>query len=277
MDSLKKRTQIAFLVAGVSLMTACADSSSSVLQTQGEGIVNGFDVTYEDPFYRKVLSLKTTFEVTDEEGNTKNKSTQCSASAISSRLILTAAHCVYANTVFQRIEYVTPEKKHEIKIIDAIPHSEFPAVKAYDIAVLLTEEDLPEEIEILSLPLENDHLPEMIEAAGYGRSDGRLNAETPGSGKLRRKALRVQSNSETLPIFTVEQKEGGACQGDSGSPGMARRRGQVVVFGVAARTISAKSEAPDRDLCRDRAEYTRVTDLLDFIKDSSNELLSRNQ
>lgn len=274
MQELKTHSAIFYIfVCSLLALTGCgvdANQMHNLDQIEAEGVVNGVDVDYADPTHRRVLNLKATYETLDANNETALRTTQCTASAIGRRLILTAAHCIRATDVYKRIIYQTPTENYEYEVIRSIVPSEYPKNKNYDIAVLLLNNDLHPEIEILKLPSDGANIPSQLDIAGYGRNDGRVHAKVGGAGKLRKKSVSLHSNSFNENYFIVKQSDGGACQGDSGGPAMFTVKDEVVVYGVLARTRHL--ETLD-DRCRDRADYIRVSDFLDFIFQASKDLM----
>lgn len=240
-------------------------------------IVGGHDVESSDPLTRQVLHIKNTKELANPETKKVWKSlSHCTASALSSRVILTAGHC-----------YI-PDRKAAISLIQG-DGSELliPVQKAFlhpdfndendgdDIALMLLETDLPENIEILKLPSANEDLGlKFITAAGFGKNDGRM-LSGGGWGTLRTTELVIFKYSQNEKMFSVLQHEGrGACDGDSGGPAIITLGQKNFVVGVFEKTTAPKSDNPDRDTCNYLGYYVNVQFHVPWIQKTLEEITS---
>lgn len=265
------------LIFGLLLLTACQDNlkNGEVSPLTDDAIVGGRQVEDSDPVAKQALNFRvfhSPYVTEDSESiTTYYKVAQCTGSAIDSRVILTAAHCIIQredashrvdikNSEGQNITY----KASQV----AIHHKYLEGDKNYDLALAFLETDLPADVEILNLPQkEVPLLLTSITAAGYGRMDGR--PSQPGnSGILRTVDLNVSKYDATLPYFMVNQKEGkGFCQGDSGGPAMTVINGKNTVVGVASKTTHKLELAPneEKNLCILEGQYMNVQFHLDWI------------
>ncbi|WP_415064132.1 S1 family peptidase [Bdellovibrio sp.] len=270
------------LIVFALMLSACqgsftSDPSNTLLQ-EADSIVGGVTVSPESPLNQKAFSLRVLSNPkTVQEGDattTYYSVSQCTASALTPRIILTAAHCVSSSATVHRIELPTADGKKAIyKVAKAIANPDYAKDGVSDLALMLLEISLPENIETLSLPPRDVDLDlKKITAAGFGRVDGRKSV--PGNlGILRTVELDVVSYSKTSATFHVDQTAGkGICQGDSGGPAMIDINGKTVVVGVVSKTRYTPSPDGDHDYCNFRGQYVNVQKYLDWIFATATQL-----
>lgn|GEM_PF-1124894 len=256
-------------------LSACNGSNpQNVMETSGSpSIVGGTVVPYGDAITRKALSLRVLHERMEipKENNTVEvawKASQCTASAIAPRIILTAAHCVSKTAEIHRIEIADAEgKKQYFKVLKYSVHPDYEKDKNADVALMLLEVALPETIETLLLPPPKDQplTFSTVKAAGFGRISGKP-GQNEGLGILRTVDLNVLSYDVNEPLFVVDQGQGkGVCQGDSGGPAMIDINGQTYVVGVVSKTRFIPTEAGGDDVCAHEGVYANVQHFLDWI------------
>lgn len=243
-----------------------------------DSIVGGTVVSPLDPLNQKAFSLRVLSNPkTVQEGDattTLYSVSQCTASALSPRLILTAAHCVSSKATVHRIELPTADGKKAIyNVAKAIAHPDYAKNGLSDLALMLLEVSLPETIEVLSLPSKDMVLNlKTIQAAGFGRMDGRKTVPG-GIGILRVVNLDVINYSPQAPVFFVDQTAGkGICQGDSGGPAMVNINGKTHVVGVVSKTRYTPSPDGNHDYCNFRGQYVNVSVFLDWIHTTAAQL-----
>lgn len=265
-----------FLVACQGSPSLFSEVPPSQLQ---DSIVGGQEVSKTDPLRFKVLLLQGLYDkVVTRKGNsllTKWSTTQCTTSAISKRLLITAAHCIETKAEVLRIEIPSADKESTfINAVKVVTHPDYPKNANADLALILLESELPQQIEILQLPSEELELnPTDVIAAGFGRDNGR--EDLPGnSGILRTVGLRSSDFNIQRPTFTVEQSLGkGVCQGDSGGPGMFEIEGKTYIVGIVSSVIYRETSST-KDRCRFKGQYINVQYYLDWIAQESAKLLA---
>ena len=270
------------------ILSACSGSGDRGFQVlpQSDQIIGGAEITADDILTRQALSFRSYYDPvvkkTEKDGTitttTSYKVLQCTAAAISPRLILTAAHCVHPEPAIQRLELKTAlGHSYTRDVVATATHPKYNKDnKIPDLAILLLEEDLPEDIEILALPSKGEDLKlTHVTAAGFGRNDGLASAKATGTGVLRATTLKVLEYSAAKPVLSVDQSEGkGICQGDSGGPAMAEIEGNIYVVGVASRSIyNDQVPAEQLNYCNLRGEYVNVQYEMDWITETVDLLL----
>ncbi|WII72410.1 trypsin-like serine protease [Bdellovibrio sp. 22V] len=258
------------------MLTACQGSQEvSEISPLNDAtqVIGGTDVPLEDSLTRTALSLKVLFDPvvkeTEEGTLTTYRASQCTASALGPRLILTAAHCVSKTAEIHKIELNTPEGEVEIEAENFVAHPDYNAEnKVPDLALILLKEDLPLDVQIVQLPPPVVALNlTSIQAAGFGRMEGKRSL--PGkTGVLRATNLNVLNYAPTSPFFQVDQTQGrGVCQGDSGGPALTTLDGKLSVVGVVSKTryVPVAEGDGEQDYCNYRGEYVNVQFYLDWL------------
>ncbi|WP_374075598.1 trypsin-like serine protease [Bdellovibrio bacteriovorus] len=263
------------LIVFALMLSACEGSfapKASLSVSNADSIIGGTEVSYADPVTQKVLSFKVLWD--KKEVETENaiettwKASQCTASAIAPRIILTAAHCISKIAEINRIEIPTEEGGEEhFNVIKTVVHPDYEKDKTSDLALLHLELALPERVQILSLPTKENPLTlTEVQAAGFGKISGRKD-NPAGVGVLRKVDLTVVDFKLDAQIFSVDQTTGkGVCQGDSGGPAMVDVNHETYVVGVVSKTRYIPDENGNaEDICSYRGQYVNVQHYLDWI------------
>ena len=270
------------LISTAALLVSCAESSGTYNQlTDGEfgestGIIGGKDAAERSPLTNRTLSFTVDIPPTPKKGGVVEpaKGFQCSAVAITKRVILTAAHCWHSDPRAYYSVQVPDEsgRQVEIGVVDSEVNTLYRfGRRDYDLALFLLEKDLPSNIEIARLPEYRDQIkPLYINAAGFGKSIG-MKSSTIGVGVLRIVTLRVRNYDINQMTFEVDQRQGkGICQGDSGGPAYAEFQGKTYLVGIVSRSRGIEqSDNDDRDLCDEAGIFTKVDSNLQWIKVSA--------
>ncbi|WP_374029927.1 trypsin-like serine protease [Bdellovibrio bacteriovorus] len=272
------RVLLCFLVLTMLACQQNADSSATSWDESQNGIVGGFDVPATSRLHQQVLDFKIVVTVEKKDAPPRSVTSQCTASAIAPTILLTAGHCIAtsAATEAHTVHVMDAQgAKVSLRAIRVVVHPEYIAGnKNSDLALVLLEKPLPENIEILNLPEKEPSLNLVqVQAAGYGRMDGRP-AYKGYTGILRTTNLDVVAYDPLAPSFIVSQNQGkGFCQGDSGGPAILVMEDKSYVVGVASRTFF-NPEVPleERNLCIDRGAYITVQFHIDWIREEARKL-----
>ncbi|MGZ3793193.1 MAG: S1 family peptidase [Bdellovibrio sp.] len=261
------------------LLTSCTQNYEKQegigLSGESNSIVGGTTVIKEDPTFKKILSFRTYKDPKPtNKGDVSYISytvTQCTASAVAPKIILTAAHCISSDpNSFAQVPVHLPEGGTvNYKAVKTVIHPDYnDSNQKPDLALVLLEAELPADIEILELPQKSEDLNLLsISAAGFGRISGKQSV--PGQVGIPRKTeLMVLDYFTSTPNFHVDQSQGkGICQGDSGGPAMITKNEKTYVVGVASKTIHLKEEdGKEVDFCNYQGLYVNVQYFMDWVQ-----------
>ncbi|HWU44533.1 MAG TPA: trypsin-like serine protease [Bdellovibrio sp.] len=242
------------------VLTACQGSQvPSNLEVSGDtkaDIVGGREVLSSEKLASIVLSLRTSVTLHGE----LLQNAQCTASALTPWLVLTAAHCVSTDVRESHIEVFDQDRQMtSVRVANAYVHPLYASNPKMDLAILELETTLPSWVERLSLPVIFKKLPvKEITASGYGRKTGVVSANGEG-GILRATNLAVIDFSYSKTSFRVDQTHGhGFCQGDSGGPAIVRKNGTNFIVGVASTTYFKRKSRKEEDRCNNQGEYVNL-------------------
>lgn len=178
------------------------------------------------------------------------KKSFCTAVPISSRNLLTAAHCIFGTSAssVQAVFYTRSgcpsggNRRLALQAQKLIPHQNFDGTpeSLADLALIRLVRDIPADYPVATL-LERETLPidDDLELLGYGitdefRQDGmRLRTLTKS---YRKDALR----KPPALYFNQSQGTGGFCRGDSGAPVFARLNGAKKLIAINSMNIGVE-------------------------------------
>ncbi|MFM6928031.1 MAG: S1 family peptidase [Bdellovibrio sp.] len=272
-----------FLFIGIAtLLVSCADSSGTYDQVavgefgEAAGIIGGTEAPARSILANRVLSLIIRIPQApvwqDGAMVVPQVGVQCTAVALTKRVILTAAHCWNANPGSYYSVHVPDQsgKIVEVPVVDKKVHERFRLGSyEYDLALFRLGKDLPANIEMARLPEFKDQIkPLYINAAGFGKSVGMKSSEK-GVGVLRIATLAVRDYDYRPTSFEVDQRGGkGICQGDSGGPAYAQFQGKAYVVGIVSRSRGQeKSENIHRNICDDAGFFIKIDSNLNWIRE----------
>jgi secreted trypsin-like serine protease len=155
--------------------------------------------------------------------------TFCTGAAIARDLVLTAGHCIEADTTYKIVEFDAAHEPHLLDVVSVARHPQFNLKTLFahrataDVALLKMARPLPAAVVPARLgpPDFRAKLGDTLTVFGYGlaiRGDGK------SGGTLRAAKLRVTGKPGNLQVRLVDPATGGtrssmgACTGDSGAP-----------------------------------------------------------
>lgn len=225
------------------------------------GIIGGTDATGSEDFSKTVVVLYD-----------KSLGALCTASILSDKLLLTAAHCVASEPTNLYVVFGTDVNSTDIIVRRVVVAQQTPVWAARqneelntgDMAVVGFIGGLPEGYHAASLLTDSSQLKDggAITLAGYGLSDG---VAATGAGKLRYVDTTIQQAAYSQSEILMEQSKGkGACHGDSGGPAYVQVNGQRLLAGVTSRGVNDPNNQ-----CNVSSAYTSVAFYADWIKQAS--------
>lgn len=222
------------------------------------GIIGGTEVTPNDPVAPYIVGI---YDIA--------KSTLCTGSIIDSNIILTAAHCISADSsnmiilfgpslkdakVSRKVDFAGANAKY-------LPQDE--ESDWNDIGIIHMQGTLPDgykPAEMLSTPFKIETGANAL-LAGYGLADG---VNHKGAGVLRQVAAPVYNAEFMKGEVIIDQRQGvGACHGDSGGPAYLQTESGLKLWGVTSRGYH-----DEKNDCSQFSVYTNSQAYLDWINDS---------
>lgn len=251
------------LISMLFVMTACQGSKTQqefdTAHADSQEVVGGTNVEFKDQLTNMALSLRVGYQ---NKGESTFTVYQCTATALSKNIVLTAAHCIGATADYTQIELRDSAGQiTAIKAKAAYVHAGYEKDKEDDLALIELATDLPATVQKLAMPiLSKPIIPTQIKAAGYGRKTG-VQGQPGELNVLRTADLNVRDFALDKKIFSVDQEQGkGICQGDSGGPAMVKQNGKIYIVGVVSKTrfwIPDDKEKPV-DQCNYLGEYVNL-------------------
>jgi secreted trypsin-like serine protease len=258
------RTWGALTAVALAALVGCGNPQGSVTVRNDGAIIGGEEVTDAQPFHNTVVSL-----VNTAQGSI------CTASILSTSILLTAAHCVDGDAsdlvvVFNRsIEdttLVTRQVTH-YKVSPVWTARQNEPLNNGDIAVVRFDGGLPAGFVPVKMLTSASALSDgqAVTLSGYGNDNG---AAGTGAGKLRWVETTLKKAAYTKSEILVEQSKGkGACHGDSGGPAYIKINGEYVVIGVTSRGVDDANND-----CSVSAAYTSTHYYAAWISRTANSL-----
>jgi secreted trypsin-like serine protease len=250
--------------------SAATEKANQSLKT----IVGGSEVDASSPLARTVLSYRTIIgglpsDESDDDTGEGIRIAQCSAAALTRKLVLTAAHCVRPATT-GTIEFKDADgTEMSINVEKATVIEDYSYDKTADLAILTLATELPSFVQTIALPDINsdiDLLKTGMVAAGYGRN---IDVKPfKGAGVLRSVTVKVEQYSLSSNSIIVDQVDGtGICQGDSGGPGLVEFDGKMYAIGVASKTLYMPVEGEaEQHTCRFKGVYVNLMKFKPWIE-----------
>lgn len=246
-----------------------------------QGIVGGKSVDAKNQLARSVFALISTFIEGTSTPSSSNMTEQtdagylCTASALSPRLAITAAHCVENKNLQHRVEVLNESgQKIIIPVRKFLIHPQFTEDENIDVALLLLEKELPANTVYPHLPAKEEYLNlrDLI-AVGFGRITGEK-LRGGQAGVLRMEYMEAKGYNPEVGNFSIDQTNGkGICSGDSGGPSYILDNNALKLVGVAYKvTFYSFYGDINPDTCNNVGRYVNVQYHLDWILKAADEL-----
>lgn len=298
----QNKIQLMLMAACVTLVCACGShqgTRSPSSENNDAGIIGGAPVTQAQTFHEKILYLALGVEMKADPaagGNHVKWTGHCTASALTKRIILTAAHCLTGQSREKIYVVLTPNPaKNPLAIQDWFSAQDFKIHEDYtgengflnDLGLILLSRDLPDSRLLKMANLDETSLPLSLVSTGYGTSSESADPTVQGrtSDTLNFVAKVVENFDPNQKTFKINQNDHkGFCSGDSGGPGLifdpTSREYKIagVVSNVSMTNEMKKMMDPDGrfSLCIGDGNYTNVLnpDLRSWIETTQTLLLS---
>ncbi len=245
------------LIAYSSLLISCAGNTNhsySIYSTTNSTdlktsyIIAGEDLSFNDPLSKHVVLILKEVTYKNEKGQTAIRRGTCTGSFISSKIVLSAAHCfrrglgldnyikedVRISTdgkLYRKIKEMPTSTSYEPKIIHIPDRYKTKGANQFDVALieLKTSKSFSNRaLEILE-PSSYEVLGKGTELLiiGYGvTSDGNTDYG------LRIGAVSIEKKDATNHEFTINTSQSDFCGGDSGGPGLFFNGENYMIAGI---------------------------------------------
>jgi hypothetical protein len=275
-------------------------SKGSQLSKSSVGVIGGDEVSDVDPIHQKILYLALNVQVqsTGKAASGVTWQGHCTASALSSRIVLTAAHCVVdrkpegMRIVLTPRPSGSPYQPRDWYAIETVRvHEGYTGSNGYlnDLALLLLKSDLPDSTVLKIADAQDVGSSLDLLAIGFGTStESRDEKEQAAhSETLNLVEKTVASLEPAEKTFAVNQNDHrGFCNGDSGGPGLVYREDSQdyaivgVVSNVTMLDDQRKMMDPNNEfsLCIGQGNYTNLInpELRQWVDETKAQLLKKN-
>jgi secreted trypsin-like serine protease len=206
----------------------------------------------------------------------------CTGTLISTRIVLTAAHCIRSVENNIQVLFGTDLSNGTALGINATAIKIHPLYsknknrfsERYDIALIKLEDDPPDYFRPMSLPTKEMAISKMDTTflVGYGKTQYTAN----DSRTLRMTFLNGITSEPGKLEFIINRVEGrGTCKGDSGGPALIERNGKLILMGldsIGIFEVDLRTLRPLQDPCNVPVLFTNVVYFLDWIRQESRAL-----
>lgn len=271
------------LLLAMFLLCLPAEGAGKYSIGSGQKIIGGTEV---DPSHELSKSVVALLHIFSEEPDESFEI--CTASFLSDRVLLTAAHCLpiadkeSPQNLFINVGVDAYEDGVRMKVDRALIHPEYDSTTfASDLAVIRLEKPFYDARPLRPVGAFDFRGPSLdrrstVQAIGYGRSNvGRSETESyEGLGRLRTVDLLALDllavSSDEANVIQVDMNRGrGFCEGDSGGPALWKtRRGKRGIVGIASTFESRGGQD-----CNRYGYYTNVGPYLDWIRDTVRKIV----
>jgi len=288
-------------------LSACQENPGQKFSTTDKSesrIIGGAQVDPESQFNSRVIYLAIGVEKkTTQFGMTISQKGICTASALSPRVLITAAHCVKGMTKDQVYAILSTNPwNHDLNMNEWVMAEKIKIHEKYvgteenmgnDLALVRLSRDLePQRISKLAEPTLAKAGALTLISIGYGQTSTLLNPKPedndndPSRASTQKTLLHsvvktIDQYDPTAELFSVEQSDGkGVCQGDSGGPGFIydNAKQEFYVLGVTSFVSIFSDEKAARDplnrmnSCIGRGNYTNALFYKNWITAGLKEL-----
>ncbi len=281
---------IHFILALSLGLASCSRPSQKYFeQDHQDEILGGKSVQASSAFSKKVLYLAIGVQWTKTKYGTSMKYEKiCTASAISKRVLLTAAHCVsgWQPSEINMAINSNPLKSEKLVITDWIKAEKIEIHPNYttdpnivnDVALIKLSSDLKSEQ--ISKLARREQITENLQMilVGYGRTHAEESDSENQNSTLNYVVKNVpQFNLQDQRITVNQMDESGICSGDSGSPGFIYDsvNKEFTIIGVASYTFNNKNlqgQTSAAEPCHGFGVYMNVLSLTKWITDTAKQL-----
>jgi len=291
----------ALLFGSAFLFVACAASKDAVLVSQhsenSAGVIGGKPVEPHTVLSEKVMYLAVGVQhfINPQGQPDVSWESHCTASALTRRILLTAAHCVIGKSANQINLVLTANPETTAKNLnDWISVQQIRIHEGYfvnetstlnDLALLSLSQDLPDSRILKIAQPEQLRSPLSIVTVGYGTSSALINQNGPHRENstlnyVMKAVSEFQFQSKT---FSINQRNHrGFCSGDSGGPGLIYDLSskEFYILGIVSHSHMTPTEKNSIDpegkysLCIGEGHYTNLleTHLNNWISQNLQQL-----
>ncbi len=246
-----------FVLAATLLMTAaCAQQNEGNVQsaTDNSAIVGGEVVLATDPIAHSTVQLFALSATRDPLGSVNYSISSCTGTLLSSKVILTAAHCTKRNPaqLFVYFSSTVPTDLNALfntlgknplfrQISGGLTAANWAKLTGSeikdwdDLALLRFEDGIPASFTTASMIPASHEIKnnDFVTLAGFGITDGVKGTDTETLRKV--DVVLTDAKYSNSEILVGDESGKGACHGDSGGPAFLQVGAQKYIVGITSR------------------------------------------